>query len=131
MAAAIAVSRGVASVFRHSSTPVLRPLDAVVLQVVLFAGIEVVERVLAGHTWLGLVRERIFLLGIVLQIAVGVVLAVLLWLLERAGRHVAERWKPHGLPRMPSVAFAIQLADGFRTLSILIDRPSRAPPASV
>jgi hypothetical protein len=92
-AAALVVARGASNAMHHEPEPHgngFRLLDVVVMQVGVFAGIELLERVSAGLAPTVLLHERAFRLGIALQVVVGVVVAVALMVLHRAGRRVGE-----------------------------------------
>src|SRR5262249_42709420 len=86
-AAALVVARGASNAMHHEPEPHgngFRLLDVVVMQVGVFAGIELLERVSAGLSPAVLFHERAFRLGIGLQVVVGVVVAVALMVLHRA-----------------------------------------------
>jgi hypothetical protein len=61
-----------------------------VLQVMGFTALEVGERVSAGAPLAGLLQHHLFLLGVLVQLVVALVTALLLFLLARAVRTVAR-----------------------------------------
>jgi hypothetical protein len=92
-AAALVVARGASHAVRHEPEAHgdgFRLLDVIIVQVGVFAGIELLERVSAGLSPTVLLHERVFRLGIAMQVVVGIAVAVALAVLHRAGRCVGE-----------------------------------------
>jgi hypothetical protein len=132
-AAALVVGRAASSAMHHEPEPHgdrFRLLDVVVVQVGVFAGIELLERVSAGLSPAVLLHERAFRLGVALQVAVGALVAVALTVLHRAGRRVgAAMGRGRRRARVRSAAtWPAPASSGGPRPAVLRARRQRAPP---
>src|SRR4051794_24588136 len=85
-AAVLAVGRGAASALHPdgaASGASVRAIDVILVQVGVFAGLELLERVAAGVPPTVLLHERTVAFGVLLQVVVGTVVAVALGVLHR------------------------------------------------
>ncbi len=82
VALTLAVARGAATMWRRASVLICS------IQVVTFIGVELLERIASGAPVSGV--SRIAVIGVLVQVAMGVLVALFLRLAHRAGRSIAR-----------------------------------------
>jgi hypothetical protein len=99
------------------------------VQVVAFAGQEVVERLVANAPLGDLVHDHVLVIGTLVQIVVGLVGALILGWLARQAEHFATSVRGRRSLLRPAATVPLPAARGRRTGRVTVSTPSvRAPP---